>query len=231
MNTYEKVLAVIPARSGSKRLPNKNIRLFAGKPLLFWTIEAALNSEIIDEVLISSDSDEVLTLALQYDRVTAHKRSQATSSDTASTFDLLSEILVDYPKDSAIVLLQPTSPLRKSSDIDKVLALHFDSSKPVVSVHPNLNSPYWSFSLDADGMLAPLFPEALKMRSQELSQTYTLNGAIYVDSISNYLLEGTFLGSGTLPYIMSDDSSIDIDSLEDFVKAESEMLQRLALGL
>jgi CMP-N-acetylneuraminic acid synthetase len=231
MSTNKKVLAVIPARSGSVRLPGKNVRPFVGKPLLNWAIESALASKGIDEVLVSSDSDEVLALASQYEKVVVHKRSKETSSEFATTFDYLREILVTYSKGSTVLLLQPTSPLREISDIEKALALHFDSRKPVVSVFLNPNSPYWSFSLDVEGQLSPLFPEALKRRSQELIQTYCLNGAIYVDCIDNYLVKETFLGANTLPYIMSIGSSIDIDSLEDFVQAETEIRRRLNQNL
>ena len=231
MNYSEKVLAVIPARSGSKRLPNKNTRLFAGKPLLNWAIETALESKGVDEVLVSSDSDEIIGLALKYTGVTVHKRSDAASSDLASSFDFLSEILVNHPRNSVVALLQPTSPLRMCSDIENALALHLDSHKPVVSVVRNQISPYWSFKLGADGELNSLFPDALNKRSQDLSQTYSLNGAIYIDSSAHYLAEKTFLSSGTLPYVMSEESSIDIDTLEEFDKAESEMHRRMALGL
>jgi CMP-N-acetylneuraminic acid synthetase len=231
MNHCDKVLAVIPARSGSKRLPNKNTRSFAGKPLLNWAIESALESKGVDEVLVSSDSDEILALALKYKGVTVHKRSEAASSDQASSFDFLSEILVNYPENYAVALLQPTSPLRMCSDIENALALHLDSHKPVVSVVRNQISPYWSFKLGADGELNSLFPDALNKRSQDLSQTYSLNGAIYIDSSAHYLAEKTFLSRGTLPYVMSEESSIDIDTLEEFDKAESEMHRRMALGL
>jgi CMP-N,N'-diacetyllegionaminic acid synthase len=227
VKTSTKVLAIIPARSGSKRLPEKNVRLLCGKPLLFWTIEAALQSECIDEVLVSSDSDDVLKLALNYSDVQAHKRSAKSSYDLASSHDYLSEILTNYPEDSTVVLLQPTSPLRESADIDRALTFHFESKKPVVSVFPNPNSPYWSFTLNMEGALSPLFPDALKLRSQELIPTFLLNGAIYIDLVSNYLAEGSFLGSNTLPYVMSHDSSIDIDTLEDFDIAEALMKQRI----
>jgi hypothetical protein len=231
VNYCEKVLAVIPARSGSKRLPNKNTRLFAGKPLLSWAIESAIESKGVDEVLVSSDSDDLIALALKYSNVSVHKRSDAASSDLASTFDFLSEILMNHPKNSIVVLLQPTSPLRMSSDIEKALALHLDTHKPVVSVVRNQSSPYWSFTIGAKGELISLFPDALSMRSQDLSQTYSLNGAVYVDSSAHYLAEKTFLSSGTIPYIMGEESSIDIDTLEDFDKAEAEMLRRINLGL
>ena len=231
MNYCDKVLAVIPARSGSKRLPNKNTRSFAGKPLLNWAIESALESKGVDEVLVSSDSDEIIALALKYTGVTVHKRSKAASSDQASSFDFLSEILVNYPENYVVALLQPTSPLRMCSDIENALALHLDSHKPVVSVVRNQISSYWSFKLGADGELNSLFPDALNKRSQDLSQTYSLNGAIYIDSGAHYLAEKTFLSSGTLPYVMSEESSIDIDTLEEFDKAESEMHRRMALGL
>ena len=228
MSASKKVVAVIPARSGSVRLPRKNVRLFAGKPLLNWAIESALASKDIDEILVSSDSDEAIALALEYKRVVVHKRSKEASSEFATTFDYLREILDTYSKESTVLLLQPTSPLREISDIESALALHFESHKPVVSVFPNPNSPYWSFSLDADGKLSPLFPDSLKRRSQELTQTYCLNGAIYIDCVANYLAEKTFLGTSTIPYVMSIGSSIDIDSLEEFIQAETEMHRRLS---
>ena len=225
------VLAIIPARKGSKRLAKKNLRDFAGKPLLNWAIESALESKGVDEVLVSSDSDDLIGLALKYSDVSVHKRSEAASSDLATSFDLLSEILVNHPRNSVVVLLQPTSPLRKSFDIESALAMHLNTNNPVVSVVRNQNSPYWSFTLGEEGELISLFPDALSMRSQDLSQTYSLNGAIYIDSSAHYLAEKTFLSSGTIPYVMSEESSIDIDTLEDFHKAESEMLRRRNLGL
>lgn len=227
MAKANKVLGVIPARMASKRLPQKNIRLFAGKPLIFWTIESALSSQQIDSIIVTSDSIEILELAASYGEVRTHLRSPKSSSDTATSYDYLSEVLLAYQGFDSIVLLQPTSPLRNQIDIDNAMELHYHKFLPVVSVSENLHSPFWSFEITPEGALQSLFPESLKMRSQELKQTYYLNGAIYVDLIENYCNRKTFISANTVPFFLDDESSVDIDTLEDFDHAERIMIRRL----
>ena len=227
MTKANKVLGIIPARMASKRLPQKNIRLFAGKPLVSWTIESALSSQHVDTVIVTSDSIEILELAASYGEVRSHLRSPETSSDTATSYHYLSEVLIAHPGFDSLVLLQPTSPLRNQIDIDSALRLHRQSFLPVVSISENLHSPFWSFELTPEGSLRSLFPDLLKMRSQDLKRTYFLNGAIYVDLIKNYSNRKTFIGTNTVPYFMDEESSIDIDTLEDFDYAERVMIQRL----
>jgi CMP-N-acetylneuraminic acid synthetase len=222
-----KTIAVIPARGGSKRLPNKNSKLLLGKPLVCWTIESALGSHEISEVVISSDSDEILSIANSYSPIHAQKRSSANSNDHASSFDYLSEVLANFNDQDHVILLQPTSPLRTINQINEAIDLSFENSSPVVSVSVSSQSPYWSFRVGLDGKLEGLFPDQLTKRSQDLPTTYCLNGAIYIDKISDYMARKSFITPETTPYIMSHKTSIDIDTEEDFRIAENEMLSRL----
>ena len=226
----QKTIAVIPARGGSKRLANKNTKLFLDKPLVCWTIESALGSHKISDVVISSDSDEILSIAKSYSPIHIQKRSSANSSDHASSFDYLSEVLANFNHQDRVILLQPTSPLRPTRQIDEAIDLSIENDSPVVSVSASSQSPYWSFRIGPNGKLESLFPDQLTIRSQDLPLTYSLNGAIYIDKISDYLTRKSFISSTTIPYIMSLKTSVDIDTEEDFGIAETEMLSRLNIN-
>lgn len=219
-----KILGVIPARSGSKRLPGKNTRLIAGKPLISWTIESALKSTSLDAIVITSDSAEILDIASEYVGIDVQWRSKEASSDAASNHDFLVEVLLEFNSFETLVLLQPTSPLRTHIEIDSAVETHRATGCPVVSVQKNINSPFWSFEMSKEGYLQALFPEALTLRSQQLQETYSLNGAIYVDAVHDYIAHHSFLRSNTVPFIMAPEISIDIDNLEDFELAERLLL-------
>src|SRR5690606_36174846 len=144
-----KILVVIPARGGSKRLPRKNVLPLAGKPLICWTIEAAIDAKLNARILVSSDDDEILTIATQYqvDGVIAYKRPEKLASDTASTIDVVKDaclfMLANGFQPETIILLQPTSPLRNSDDIQGAINLYYQNNikDTVVSVceveHPS----------------------------------------------------------------------------------------------
>lgn len=225
-----RVLAVIPARKGSKRLAKKNLRDFAGKPLLMWTLESALNCKLIDLVVVSTDDDEILELCKQNSRAQAVRRSLDKSSDTASSAEVVEEVLNDFPNFQIVVLLQPTSPLRTATHITQALELCIQSDSAVASVCEVDNRVFWSFQLSNDGRLEGLFPGFLTKRSQDLPKVYALNGAIYALNTEEFLQYKSFILEKTIPFLMNSHDSIDIDTGEDFVEAENRFLFRQNLS-
>ncbi|UGA57359.1 acylneuraminate cytidylyltransferase family protein [Vibrio sp. VB16] len=225
-----KVTAVIPARSGSKRLPKKNILPLAGKPMIAWTIEAALGSGLIDEVIVSTNSEEVKAISLKYGAKVPFLRPKTLSSDTASTDDVLLHAIQELQLDSTdiIVLLQPTSPLRSEIDIDASLSLLQDQSLcGVVTVCECEHSPLWSNCLPTNHRMGNFIEkEHALSRSQDLATYYRLNGAVYGYKVA-YLEEhkSRYYSDKIVASIMSKESSIDVDTKMDFEFAEF-LLQR-----
>jgi CMP-N,N'-diacetyllegionaminic acid synthase len=215
-------LAIIPARGGSKRLPRKNILDLAGKPLIAWSIEAGLDSQYIDKVVVSSDDNEILEISEKFG---AHiiKRPEELSSDIATTFDAIKHTIDNFEKYDYVVLLQPTSPLRNEKDIDKAIEMIEEkNANAVVSVSEMDHSPFWTNTLPEDGNMNNfLKDEVLNKRSQDLEKYYRLNGAIYICKIDSLLEEQSFfLKDNIFAYVMDRKSSIDIDEEIDFKIAE-----------
>jgi CMP-N,N'-diacetyllegionaminic acid synthase len=211
-------LAIIPARGGSKRLPRKNILNLAGKPLIAWSIEAGLNSEYIDKVIVTSDDDEILEISRKFG-ADIIKRPDELASDTATTFDAIKHTVENLKKYDYIVLLQPTSPLRKEEHIDQAIELLKEkNADAIVSVCEMDHSPLWSNILPEDlSMKNFLREEVLNKRSQDLEKYYRINGAIYICKTEKLLEnKGFFLKENIFAYIMDRNSSIDIDEEIDF---------------
>ncbi|MDH4944753.1 acylneuraminate cytidylyltransferase family protein [Sulfurimonas sp. C5] len=215
-------LAIIPARGGSKRLPRKNILDLSGKPLIAWSIEAALESKYIDKVIVSSDDDEILDVSHSYG-VECIKRPDNLASDTATTFDALKHTIESVSKYDYIVLLQPTSPLRTAKHIDEAIELlNAKNADAVISVCEMEHSPLWSNTLPEDKTMEQfLQSDLLNKRSQDLPTYYRLNGAIYI-ATTDKLLEAKsfFLQNNIFAYVMDQESSVDIDTLLDFKFAQ-----------
>lgn len=218
MSNQKKYLAIIPARGGSKRLPRKNILPLAGKPLIAWSIEAALASSVIDKVVVSSDDDEILQVSSEYP-VELIKRPESLATDTATSFDAIKHAIRLYPEYEYTVLLQPTSPLRSAVHIDEAIKLLEDKqADAVISVCETEHNPLWSNILPEDSsMSAFLRDELLNIRSQDLSTYYRLNGAIYICKTSKLLEQGSFfLKENIYAYVMDQKNSVDIDTEMDF---------------
>ena len=215
-------LAIIPARGGSKRLPRKNILDLCGKPLISWSIEAALKSKYISKVVVSSDDEEILNISSNFG-ADIIKRPYELANDTATTFDAIKHTIDNLEKYDYIVLLQPTSPLRNEKHIDEAIELLEEKqADAIVSVCEMDHSPLWSNTLPKDGnMRGFLREEILNKRSQDLEKYYRLNGAIYICK-TDKLLENKsfFLKDNIFAYIMDRKSSIDIDEEIDFLFAE-----------
>ena len=223
-----KYAAIITARGGSKRLPKKNILELAGKPLIAWTIEAAKNCSKIEDVIVTTDSEEIVKVAIEFGARVPFKRPEELSNDTATSFDVVKHCL-DYLNEiedkqvEYLVLLQPTSPLRSSEDIEKAIELlELKNASAVVSVCPTEHSPLWSNTLDETLSLDSFLRDEVKnTRSQDLPAYYRLNGAIYVCKVEDFLKEKTFfLSKNNFAYVMSTESSVDIDTQLDFLVAD-----------
>lgn len=222
----KQVIALIPARGGSKGIPKKNLRIVKNEPLLCHTIHAAINSVVVDTIYLSSDDNEILKIGFSMG-VNVLKRSELASSDSASAIQVVSEFINLMPKnivdaDPYIVYLQPTSPLRTARHIDGAFAeMQAKNSTTCLSVVALKKSPYKSFSLTDEGLLQSLFNEALSNANrQELPLTYCPNGAIYIFCVSEFIKKGGFPSNGSVPYVMTEKESIDIDTEEDISMVE-----------
>lgn len=226
MHKNKTFLAIIPARGGSKRVPRKNMLALAGRPLIAWTIEAALKSSYIDTVVVTSDDDEILAVSAKWG-ASIIKRPDHLADDTATTFDAIKHAIDSMQKQyDFIVLLQPTSPLRNATHIDESIELLLaKQSDAVISVCPMDHSPLWSNTLPDDGNMRGFLPDViLNKRSQDLETYYRLNGAIYICRADKLLNEKTFfIKNNIFAYKMDKEDSVDIDENIDFKIAEAIM--------
>lgn len=226
MYKNKKILAVIPARGGSKGLPGKNIRQFAGKPLIAWSIEAAKGSRYVDEVIISTDSQEIAKVAASWGGHVPFMRPSELATDDAKGLDVILHA-IDWARSlpalySLALVLQPTSPLRTSQDIDNAVELFFaKNAKSVVSVCEAEHHPWWTNILPEDGSMKDfLQAEISNTNRQSLPTYYRLNGAIYLVDINFIEQTRSFIADGTFAYPMPQERSVDIDNLLDFRLAE-----------
>ncbi len=214
-------LGVIPARGGSKGVPRKNVRLLAGKSLIEWAIEQAEQSRYIDNIIVSSEDEEICQVAKQLGAEVPFVRPVELASDTASGVDVLCHAVENTVENyDYVVLLQPTSPLRESSDIDRAIEYCIEQAvTSVVSVAEATKSPYWMYQMKEGGGLTPFVENAASNR-QELPQSYALNGAVYVLEVAGLLASRKILDEQTLGYVMPAERSYDIDTETDFLICE-----------
>lgn len=223
-----KIIALIPARGGSKRLPGKNIRLLGNKPLIAWTIEAALQSGVCDDILVSTDDEAIAAVARTYGASVPYLRPSELSSDTATSIEVALHALEVYEAQhgsvDGLLLLQPTSPFRSSSSIREAILKWSDDEahRPVVSVSPASSHPAWCFRISSTSMEPFLGWETMRSRSQDLDEAWTLNGAIYLISPADLRSARSFLTPNTRPLVIeSAREAVDIDTPEDWSAAEA----------
>lgn len=217
------VLAIIPARGGSKGIPGKNIREIAGKPLIAWTIEAAKKSKYIDRLILSSDDNDIIEVAKEWGcEVPFVRPSELARDDTPGIATVLHAIEALPEHYEYVVLLQPTSPLRSVNDIDDCIRTCIDHyAASCVSVTEPERSPYLMYSLDSTDHLLPLIEQFKHFsRRQDLPKVYALNGAIYVAKSVWLKSNLTFVSDETIAYEMPKHRSIDIDTEIDLKFAE-----------
>lgn len=220
-----KVLALIPARGGSKRLPRKNVLPLCGKPLIAWTIEAALQSQYVDRVIVSTDCDEIATVCRKSGAEVPFVRPSELAEDTSSTNDVILHALDATPdlETDIVVILQPTSPLRTAQHIDESLELLVDkNAKGIVSVSQCEHSPLWANTLPENGQMGTFIKSKIfGKRSQDLPNYYRLNGAIYTFTKESLLSTcGIFYSNDVYAFKMDRGCSVDIDNELDFQVAE-----------
>lgn len=228
-----KCLAIIPARSGSKGFPHKNIAPLHGKPLIFYTIDAALSSGCFAEVMVSTDSRQYADIAQQCGASVPFLRSETTSSDSADSWDVVREVLTNYDQLGMtfdyVALLQPTTPLRNVEDIRGVFRmLARPEVENVVTVTQTSHPVQWCFRMPSDGSMAEAAssPDFYKRR-QELETYYTLNGAVYLvraDRIRDPSYN--FYADHCHCFVMPPERSIDIDHESDLSIAEVSLRQK-----
>ncbi len=223
----EKRIAIIPARSGSKGLPDKNIRQFAGKPLLAYTVEAALGSGLFDAVHVSTDSEKYASIARECGADVRFLRSAEMSSDKADSWDAVMEVLENYKKlgeeFDVLALLQPTSPLRNSEHVKEAFETYYEKkANAVFSVCEADHPPAWYHPLGEDGDMSDFGDkEDSGKQRQDFAKYYRINGAIYIIDTGYFIEDRKDLYRDRIyAYIMGKRDSIDIDDKYDFEIAE-----------
>ena len=225
----KKILAIIPARAGSKRVVNKNIRDLGGIPLIGWTLKDLNKSKYIDHAYVTTDSTEIQKIAKNYNVDCEPLRPSDLASDTSSSVDVVLDVINDKkPGFDIIVLLQPTSPLRGILDVD--LALEYFVEKAaysVTSVCEVESHPSWSARLPKDNSMNEMIQRIQSKRSQDLETYHKLNGAIYITSVESFKKEKSFFAPDqAFAYIMNRKDSIDIDTEEDLVFANCLLMEK-----
>ncbi len=230
MNDIKKTfLSIIPARGGSKRLSNKNIKDLCNKPLIVWTIDASLKSKYITNTLVSTDSKKIHEIASKSGAEVPFLRPSKLARDDAKSINVVRHAVMYYKEHfnkefDYVILLQPTSPLRTQEDIDLAIELLINkNADAVVSVCEMEHSPIWSNKLDETlSMKNFLKKEFINKCSQDLEKYYRLNGAIYICKTNLLLSQDTFfIDDNIYAFKMSQESSVDIDTELDFLIAQT----------
>lgn len=220
-------LAVIPARGGSKGVPRKNIKLLAEKPLIAWTIEAAKKSRYITTTIVSTDDEEICAVAKAYGAEVPFMRPAHLAADDTSGIAPILHAIEQCPGYDYVVVLQPTSPLRTTKDIDGAIEKILENERNFcVSVAEATQSPYWMYTFKEGEVIAPLINTPLVARRQDLPKAYILNGAVYVAKVEELKKTENFLTPETVAYEMPEERSIDIDVERDFFVCEWMILKK-----
>ena len=220
------IVGLIPARFNSKRVPKKNIRILGDKPLIAWTINLAKEVEALSDIYVSTDSQEISDLAIEYGAKSPWIRSSDLAHDNALTIDVVIDFInkleeIDQLPDG-ILLLQPTSPFRsKKSILDAIKIFEEDLSKSVVSFSKASINPEWCFRLNKKEIIPITSWQETKKRSQDIDDTFQLNGLIYLASPDFIRSNKSFINSSTKPLIIeSEFEDLDIDTETDFLHAK-----------
>jgi CMP-N-acetylneuraminic acid synthetase len=219
MISGKKVLALIPARGGSKGIKGKNIIKINGMPLIQYTIRAAMNCKYIDDIIVSTDSEEIKKVALDCGAEVPFLRPKELAEDKSRTLDAVLYTIEELKKSGKyydiLVLLQPTSPLRDSDDVDKALELFINKSMcAVASVSEVKDNPILMRTIDDNGIMKKMMDISSTVRRQDMPVFYRVNGSIYINSIK-YMNEETSFNDNPIPYIMKQSHSVDIDEYSD----------------
>jgi len=217
-----KVIAIIPARGGSKGVPGKNKKIIDGRSLIAYTINAALQSNLLSEIWVSSDDEDIIKIAGEYSTIKIHERSGALATDQSPVADTVKEIIRQTDCD-AVMLLQPTAPIRTGDDIDTAIGLlsASEETNSVISVvamndiHPA--RMYWK----KENHLAPILAEFEQARRQDIPPAYYRNGSIYLVRRDAFEKQHSLMVKPITPYIMPLDWLLNIDEPRDMIIAEA----------
>lgn len=224
-----KVLAIIPARGGSKGLPGKNIKPLLGKPLIGWTIEQAQKSKYITEIYVSTDSQEIANVVEQFGVKVPELRPAHLASDTATSASFviytIEKLRYEGKEFDYIILLEPTSPLRLSSDIDHALELLINNQNNAESIvgvcRAECSHPAFMVKMNSLGLLTSYCDQMSAIRRQDLDVLYYFEGTLYASRVDSFLEKKTFYHDKALPYIIPKSRAFEIDDQEDWFIVES----------
>ncbi len=217
-------IAIITARGGSKRIPKKNIKEFCGKPIIAYSIEAALNSKVFDEVMVSTDSEEIKYVAEQYGAVVPFLRSEETSNDYATTADVLEEVLSTYnnlgKQFDTFACIYPTAPFVTGEKLGEAMKL-LEDADAVISV-VRFSFPPQRALVVREGNVAFQYPEYERARSQDLEPIYHDCGQFYMCNVKMFLEKHSLILPQTKPYVLPEEEVQDIDTMSDWEIAEAK---------
>ena len=222
-----KILAIIPARGGSKRLAGKNTRILGNKPLITWSIDIANSIDSICDVLVSTDAPDIALIGQKAGVLVPWMRPNILATDTATSVDVVLHALnwyesIYYEVDG-VILLQPTSPFRTVDTIKRGIDLFVaHSRKPVIGLSSAQSHPMWTLKIDNDIATPFMSDEGFKMRSQDLPPAYVVNGSFYMSSPENLRVRNSFFGDDVVPLLIeSPIEGLDIDTEFDFMIAQA----------
>ena len=211
-----RILGLIPARGGSKGIPKKNLYLFNKKPLIQWTIESALESNLLDEIIVSTDDEDIANFSRSQGIEVPFLREQYLAQDNSLIMDTVLKVLEKLNSFDFILLLQPTSPLRTKEDIVNIINLQKKyNASSVVSVCEAKENPAHFYEINVDNYLSKSFKQLKESNRQEYKKNYILNGALYLSSVKYLKKHKSFITNKTIPYVMQREKSIDIDDITD----------------
>jgi len=227
-----KILAVIPARSGSKRIPGKNIRLLGGIPLIEWTIKSIKDVSDICDILVSTDGQDIADIAVSLGALVPWLRPKKLATDISSSVDVAIHAIDWYEEKisllDGILFLQPTTPFRNKKSIIKGLELFKNNpNSSIIGVSPVADHPYWTYKI-SDKLLDPYIKNIKReVRSQDLEPAYVINGSLYLISPKLLRLKKSFFIRESLPLIIeSKNETLDLDDLDDWEMAENILKNR-----
>lgn len=229
----KKILAIIPARAGSKGLPGKNIKPLLGKPLIAWTIEHAQQSDYIDEIFISTDSADIAKIALKYGVEIPFLRPEVLAGDNVKSIDVIEHVLEYYFSINKlfdlVLLLEPTSPLREPEDIDSAITtlVNTNEAESIVGVCKS-ESAHPSFSVTIENVfLKPYENGEMVLRRQDIKDVYFFEGSVYLSYTASLLKRKTFYHEKTLPYIVPKWKAFEVDDNVDWIIIEALLKSRI----
>lgn len=224
----KRILAIIPARGGSKGIKDKNIYLIKGRPLIAYSIDAARSSKYIDYAMVSTESEVIAEKAKENGARVPFMRPVELAADTSKTIDAIFDAITRLKEQDEVfdvlVLLQPTSPLRTSEDIDEAIELYFEEEqRSLVSIAEVNDNPVFIRRLEGNRAI-PILNQSSTVRRQDTEKFYRINGAIYINKISEITPETSF-NDNIVGYVMAKEKSVDIDCIEDIKKVEELLSQ------